>query len=137
MHYDIRFNRIASADTLFWIACASTVNTVNGAAAVYMRAHREEPMLPVSVVSALLTLAVVTLLRHDVPSMMFGYSAISACFSALDLSCYLVVVELDIVNWLNHSLLVAPPWITVLKHCHWARFTFMPHAKPNGIVSTI
>lgn len=81
-HYDIGLvNRIAPADTLFWIACAATVNTAVYAGAAYMRAHREEPMLPVSVVSALLTFAVVTLLRHDVSSMMLGYAAISVCVS--------------------------------------------------------
>lgn len=81
-HYKIgAVSRIASADTLFWIACAATVNTAVYAAAVYMRAHREEPMLPVSVVSALLTSAVVTLLRNDVASMMFGYAVISVCVS--------------------------------------------------------
>jgi hypothetical protein len=81
-HYDIRVvNRVASVDTLFWIACAATVNTAVYAAAAYMRAHREEPMLPVSVVSAVLTFAVVTLLRHDVTSMMFGYATISICVS--------------------------------------------------------
>jgi hypothetical protein len=81
-HYDIGLvNRIAPAETLFWIACAATVNTAVYACAAYMRAHREEPMLPVSVVSALLTLAVVTLLRHDVTSMMLGYAAISVCVS--------------------------------------------------------
>lgn len=81
-HFDIGLvNRIAPADTLFWIACAATVNTAVYAGAAYMRAHREEPMLPVSVVSALLTFAVVTLLRHDVTNMMLGYAAISVCVS--------------------------------------------------------
>lgn len=81
-YYDIRMvNRIASAETLFWIASAATVNTAVYTAAVYIRAHREEPMLPVSVVSAVLTFAVVTLLRHDVTSMMLGYAAISICVS--------------------------------------------------------
>ena len=81
-HYDFGLvKRIAPADTLFWIACAATVNTAVYAGASYMRAHREEPMLPVSVVSALLTFAVVTLLRHDVTSMMLGSAAISVCIS--------------------------------------------------------
>jgi hypothetical protein len=71
--------RIASPTTLLWIACAATVNTAVYAAAVYMRAHREEPMLPVSIVSALLTVGMVTLLRNDVSRMMLGYAAISAC----------------------------------------------------------
>lgn len=81
-HYAILLvNRIAPADTLFWIACAATVNVGVNAAATYMRAHREEPMLPVSVVSALLTSSVVTLLRDDVSHMMFGYAVISICVS--------------------------------------------------------
>ncbi len=72
-------HRIAAPATLFWIASAATVNTAVYAAAVYMRAHREEPMLPVSVASALLTIGVVTLLRDNVALMMFGYAAISTC----------------------------------------------------------
>jgi hypothetical protein len=79
-HYGIAaVNRVAPPSTLFWIACAATVNTGVYVAAVYMRAHREEPMMPVSVTSALLTFAVVTLLRDDVSHMMLGYAAISAC----------------------------------------------------------
>jgi len=70
-------HRIAPPATLFWIACASTINTAVYAAAVYMRAHHEEPMLPVSVVSALATVVVVMLLRGDVPMMMLGYAAVS------------------------------------------------------------
>jgi hypothetical protein len=82
-HQDIdAANRIASADVLFWIACASTVNAVVYIKAVYMRAHREEPMLPVSVVSALLTLAVIAFLKDDVAHMMLGYAFISLCVSA-------------------------------------------------------
>lgn len=81
-HHDIvAVSRIASAETLFWIACAATVNTAVHSAAVYMRAHREEPMLPVSVASAVLSFTVVTLLKSDVTSMMLGYAAISVCVS--------------------------------------------------------
>jgi hypothetical protein len=77
-HYGIaEINRIAPATTLFWIACAATVNVVIYASAVYMRAHREEPMLPVSIVSALATVACVYLLRDDVNNMMLGYAAVS------------------------------------------------------------
>ncbi len=72
-------NRIVPATTLFWIACAATTNTAVYAAAVYMRAHREEPMLPVSVVSALLTFMVISLFKDDVTHMMFGYAAIGLC----------------------------------------------------------
>lgn len=71
--------RIAAPFTLFWIACAATVNTTVYAAAVYMRAHREEPMLPVSVTAALLTVGVIALLHEDVQHMMLGYAAISFC----------------------------------------------------------
>lgn len=79
-HYHIdELERIASLNTLFWIACAATGNTTVNVAAVYMRAHREEPMLPIAVVSAALTLAVVTLLRNDVTNMMIGYAVISIC----------------------------------------------------------
>lgn len=74
-------SRIASADTLFWIACAATVNAGVYAAAVYMRAHREEPMLLVSVTSAALTLAVVSILKENVSYMMLGYASISAFVS--------------------------------------------------------
>jgi hypothetical protein len=76
-HYDIvALNRIASAGTLFWIACAAIVNVVIYAAAVYMRAHREEPMLLVSIVSALATVACIYLLRDDVTHMMLGYAGV-------------------------------------------------------------
>lgn len=81
--------RIAAPETLFWIATASTINTAIYAAAVYMRAHREEPMLPVSVASALATVAVVMLLREDVPMMMLGYAAISTCVT-LPWTCLLL-----------------------------------------------
>lgn len=107
-HYDIEMvNRIASADTLFWIACAAVGNTAVYAAAVYMRAHREEPMLPVSVVSALLTFAVVTLLRHDITSMMLGYAAISICVSL--------------------------PWTFLLYRRYRARHSLGPLAEPQGL----
>jgi hypothetical protein len=76
-HYDIGLvNRIAPADTLFWIACAATVNTAVYSAAAYMRAHREEPMLPVSIVGALATALVIFFFRHDISQMMMGYAAV-------------------------------------------------------------
>ncbi len=74
-------HRIASPDTLFWIACASVANTAVYSAATYMRAHREEPMLPVSVVIALLTIIAVVLMRDDVIRMMMVYAAICTCIS--------------------------------------------------------
>jgi hypothetical protein len=72
--------RIAGPWVLLWLACATTLNVVVFAAATYMRAHREEPMMPVSVVTALLTLAAVAAsLDADVSLMMALYAAIGAC----------------------------------------------------------
>lgn len=77
-HYEVEMiSRIASPDTLLWIASAATVNTAVHAAATYMRAHREEPMLPVSIVSAVITFANVALMKDDIPQMMLGYAVIS------------------------------------------------------------
>lgn len=72
-------HRIASPWTLFWIACATVVNTAVYAAATYMRAHREEPMLPVSVTAAVLTVVAVLLTRGSVALMMMAYAAIGLC----------------------------------------------------------
>ncbi len=81
-HYDIVvLNRIAPADTLFWVACAATVNGGINAAAVYMRAHREEPMLPISLASAFCVAIVVFTLRHDIARMMMGYAVVSTFVS--------------------------------------------------------
>jgi hypothetical protein len=80
--YEIELvSRIASAETVLWIACAVTANSVVYAAAVYMRAHREEPMLPVSVVTALLIFILNILCKDDVSSMMLGYAVICVCVS--------------------------------------------------------
>ena len=80
-HGVIAVKRIASTETLFWIACASVFNTGVYAAATYMRAHREEPMLPVSLITAALILGVILLTRDDVAHMMFGYAAIYGLFT--------------------------------------------------------
>lgn len=69
-------HRIIEPSALFWIACASTINTAVYAAATYMRAHREEPMLPVSIASAIATVFTLVLLRSDITLMMFGYAAV-------------------------------------------------------------
>lgn len=77
-HYDIMaVNRIAPAETLFWIACSTIVNTGINAAAVYMRAHREEPMLPISVASAFLVAIVVFTFKEDIARMMMSYALVS------------------------------------------------------------
>ncbi|GAA0751475.1 hypothetical protein GCM10009107_24230 [Ideonella azotifigens] len=49
--------RIASPAVLACLAWATVVNSVVFGAAAFMRAHREEPMLPVSIVTAVLTAA--------------------------------------------------------------------------------
>jgi len=51
--------RIADLESLLAIAVATTINVLVYACASYMRAHREEPMVPVSVVSAACTIAAV------------------------------------------------------------------------------
>lgn len=83
-------HRIITPSALFWIACASTVNTAVYAAATYMRAHREEPMLPVSIASAFATVIVLALLRSDIVWMMFGYAAVSF-FITLPWTCKLML----------------------------------------------
>lgn len=70
-------HRIVDSWSLLWLAIATTVNVLVYAGASYMRAHREEPMVPVSVVSALCTvLAVVVSSDAPVSSMMAFYAAI-------------------------------------------------------------
>lgn len=54
-------HRIASPGVLIGLALTTVVNCAVFAAAVYMRAHREEPMLPISVTMAFLTAAAVYL----------------------------------------------------------------------------
>lgn len=50
-------DRLTSLPALACLAVVTVTNSFVFAAATYMRAHREEPMLPVSVVAGLLTLA--------------------------------------------------------------------------------
>lgn len=70
--------RIAALPVLACIAWATVVNSVIFAIAAYMRAHREEPMLPVSIVAALLTGAVAWFgSRIDTASMMALYAAVT------------------------------------------------------------
>ena len=69
-------NRIASPTVLLWMACATLTNILVYAAATYMRAHREEPMLPISVTTAMLTVVVVLLLQSQVLHMMMGYALV-------------------------------------------------------------
>jgi len=71
-------HRIADGWTLWWLAIATTTNVLVYACASYMRAHREEPMVPVSIVSALCTLAVVLATASaQIQLMMAFYAGIS------------------------------------------------------------
>jgi hypothetical protein len=65
-------NRIAVPATLFWMAISSIINTLIFAAATYMRAHREEPMLMPSIVGAILTLFAVFITKDNVTNMMMA-----------------------------------------------------------------
>lgn len=69
--------RIADLNSLVAIAVATIVNVLVYACASYMRAHREEPMVPVSVVSAGCTIAAVAVTATmPVAWMMVLYAAI-------------------------------------------------------------
>jgi hypothetical protein len=70
--------RLASVDVLACLAIVTAANSVIFSLAVYMRAHKEEPMLLVSVISALLTVLSVYLgAQFSVRAMMFGYAAVT------------------------------------------------------------
>ncbi len=75
-------SRIASLGVLTCIALVTAANSMVFAAAVYMRAHREEPMLPVSVVTGILT-AVSAYFgsRMGVLPMVVIYAVITVCLS--------------------------------------------------------
>ena len=70
--------RIAAPAVLMSLALVTVVNSWVFAAATYMRAHREEPMLPISVVSAALVAGAAFYgLHFGVPTAMALYAAIS------------------------------------------------------------
>ncbi len=80
--YDIDLaKRIAPSGTLIWIGFAAVLNTIIHAAASYMRAHREEPMLIVSVFSALSIIIVLMVFKGDIAAMMRGYALVVAFVS--------------------------------------------------------
>lgn len=71
-------DRLATLPTLACMAVTTAVNTAVYAAATYLRAHGNEPMLPVSVVTAALTLAAVTLASfHSTFLMMLSQAAVT------------------------------------------------------------
>ncbi len=70
--------RIAPTPVLACIAWVTIVNSLVFSAAVYMRAHREEPMLGVSIVSAALTALAAWLgAKYGVLPMMAAYAAVA------------------------------------------------------------
>jgi O-antigen/teichoic acid export membrane protein len=71
--------RIPAVDTLICLALVTVANSVVFSFALYMRAHKEEPMLAISLGSALLTLLVIYLgARISIVVMMGLYAAVTA-----------------------------------------------------------
>jgi hypothetical protein len=71
-------DRLATLPTLACMAVTTAVNTAVYAAATYLRAHGNEPLLPVSVVAAALTLAAVTLASfHSTFLMMLSQAVVT------------------------------------------------------------
>lgn len=77
-------DRLASLTILSCLAVVTVVNTLVYAAACYMRAHGEEPMLPVSIVGALGTLLIIfVFLNYSVELTMIVYAGFNSTISAL------------------------------------------------------
>lgn len=73
-----QIQRIVDIYTLIAIAIATTVNVLIYAFASYMRAHREEPMLPISLVASFCTiLGVMFTAKMSIVWMMIIYASIS------------------------------------------------------------
>lgn len=71
--------RVASVGVMSCLAIVTTLNSVVFSLAVYMRAHKEEPMLAVSVVSAFLTLAALYIgANFNLMTMMALYVCVTA-----------------------------------------------------------
>ena len=98
MQFDlILVQRISSLPALICIAAVTTTNCAIFSAAVFMRAHREEPMLTVSITSGLLTAIVVWYgSKYGAFEMMLGYAAV--------------------------TILVALPWTMRLLHGYLVRY---------------
>lgn len=80
---DVRLmHRVSSMSVLVCLGFVTIVNSGISAAAVFMRAHKEEPMLVVSIVGGLLTALVVCVsAAHSVAAMMLGYAAVTTFIS--------------------------------------------------------
>lgn len=91
-------SRIAQPSVLGCLAWVTAVNSAVFAMATYMRAHRQEPMLPVSVVTGVLTATVAYFgSRVGVLPMMLSYAAVTT--------------------------FVTLPWTSVLFRCYYQRTT--------------
>ncbi|MCK7499237.1 MAG: hypothetical protein MZW92_58760 [Comamonadaceae bacterium] len=73
--------RISEPPILLCLGVVCVANCVIFSVAAYMRAHREEPMLPPSVVGGIAT-AVIAYIgsRHSVLAMSVGYAVLTTCF---------------------------------------------------------
>lgn len=71
-------HRLASIEVFIWLALVTIANSVVFSFALYMRAHKEEPMLPISVGSGVLTLLALYIgARFGVNTMMAMYAAVT------------------------------------------------------------
>ncbi len=79
-HLDVpQMKRIADPAVLVCLALVCAVNSLIFSVAAYMRAHREEPMLPVSIVGAVLTALVAYFAStHSVLAMSLLYALLTA-----------------------------------------------------------
>lgn len=79
VHMHVTFmNRIAPLSVLVSLALITVANSIVFSFAVYMRSHKEEPMLLVSVISALLTIAALYFgVRVNISIMMLLYLAVT------------------------------------------------------------
>lgn len=75
-------NRFSSLPVILCLALVTLSNCYIYAAAAYMRAHKEEPMMWVSVVAGLGTLMAAAIgARYSVVAMMIGYTVVNVCIA--------------------------------------------------------
>lgn len=75
--------RVADPQTAAWLALAALFNVLIFGMAAYMRAHREEPMVPVSLTSAIITVAMVSAATSwPISRLMASYAAIAMLVTA-------------------------------------------------------
>lgn len=90
--------RIASLDVLIVLAIATVANSMIFSMAIYMRAHREEPMMPLSVVMGILVACVIYIgSAYSTYIMMFLYMLV-CLFIALPWTLWLFIKYLNRTN---------------------------------------